>query len=297
MRYSWKAGEAAASFRAVRALLIFLSSGNQFMLDAIDTMKGVLGFDERPLNHRPLPCRTFRHRSSHSQPTNAVPCYRDRGEDSPSSEGPITRPLRPAPLARSRASSDPFLDPTRSSPSMQAALSMTLPTPEESATDLDSLGPSTPQDDRGPEIPPPASFQDQYQANLYNMNAEAFLNEPQLRIWTFPPYLANPELHKLIAMLPSSITSQTVPRFQPLAKAKRRGRKRKGENVDVDLEGEGNPMQMGSGADISAGGEVKERGEIRKGTGRMWIGDLMRLPGWRGSFWDSVRDWFRHLFG
>ncbi|KAF8608701.1 hypothetical protein BDV93DRAFT_518771 [Ceratobasidium sp. AG-I] len=275
------------------------SGGNQFMLDAIDTMKGVLGFEERPLNNRPLPYRTFRHRSSHSQPTNTVPCYRDRGDDSPPSEGPITRPLRSAPLARSRASSDPFLDPTRSSPSMHAALSMTLPTPEESATDLDSLGPSTPLDDRGPEMPPPASLSDQYQSNLYTMNAEAFLNEPQLRIWTFPPYLTNPELHKLIAILPSSITNQTVPRFQPLAKKKRQGRKRKGVNADIDLEGEGNPVQMEWGNDIGAVGAdvIGGRGEIRKGTGRMWIGDLTRLPGWRGSFWDNVRDWFRHLFG
>ncbi|KAG8716280.1 hypothetical protein FRC08_009659 [Ceratobasidium sp. 394] len=271
------------------------SGGNQFMLEAVDMMKGVLGFDERPLNYRPLPSRAFHHRPSYSSPTNVVSSYGDRSEDSPSSETPITRPLRSAPLARSRASSDPFLDPTRSSPSMHAALSMTLPTPEESATDLDSLGPSTPLDERGPEIPPPpASLPDPYQSSAYSMNAEAFLNEPQLRIWTFPPYLTNPELHKLIAMLPPSITSQPVPRFKPLGKPKRRERKRKA--ADVDLEGEGNPMQT---ADITSVGAdlAKERGEIRKGTGRMWIGDLVRLPGWRGTFWDSVRDWFRHLFG
>ncbi|KAG9096627.1 hypothetical protein FS749_008073 [Ceratobasidium sp. UAMH 11750] len=271
------------------------SGGNQFMLEAVDMMKGVLGFDERPLNYRPLPSRAFHHRPSYSSPTNVVSSYGDRSEDSPSSETPITRPLRSAPLARSRASSDPFLDPTRSSPSMHAALSMALPTPEESATDLDSLGPSTPLDERGPEIPPPpASLPDPYQSSAYSMNAEAFLNEPQLRIWTFPPYLTNPELHKLIAMLPPSITSQPVPRFKPLGKPKRRERKRKA--ADVDLEGEGNPMQT---ADITSVGAdlAKERGEIRKGTGRMWIGDLVRLPGWRGTFWDSVRDWFRHLFG
>jgi hypothetical protein len=265
------------------------------MLDAVNTMKGILGFDERPLNYRPLP-RTSRHRPSYSSPTNVVSGYGDRGEDSPSSEIPIARPLRSAPLGRSRASSDPFLDPSRNSPSMHAALSMTLPTPEESATDLDSLGPSTPPDERGPEIPPQASLPD-YQTSAYSMNAEAFLNQPQLRVWTFPAYLTNPELHKLIAMLPSTITSQTVPRFRPLAKAKRRERKRKG--ADIDLEGEGNPIQMGSGTDIAAVGAdlIKERGEIRKGTGRMWIGDLVRLPGWRGTFWDSLRDWFRHLFG
>ncbi|KAG8741517.1 hypothetical protein FRC12_015641 [Ceratobasidium sp. 428] len=273
------------------------SGGNQFMLEAIDMMKGVLGFDERPLNYRPLPSRAFRHRPSYSSPTNVVSSYGDRSEDSPSSETPITRPLRSAPFARSRASSDPFLDPTRSSPSMHAALSMTLPTPEESATDLDSLGPSTPFDERGPEIPPPpASLPDPYQSSAYSMNAEAFLNEPQLRIWTFPPYLTNPELYKLIAMFPPSITSQTVPRFAPLGKPKRRERKRK--MSDIDLEGEGNPMQTGSGTDITTDTDIgKERGEIRKGTGRMWIGDLVRLPGWRGTFWDSVRDWFRHLFG
>ncbi|QRV79431.1 hypothetical protein RhiJN_07446 [Ceratobasidium sp. AG-Ba] len=270
------------------------SGGNQFMLEAVDMMKGVLGFDERPLNHRPLPSRAFRHRPSYSSPTNVVFNYTDRGEDSPSFETPITRPLRSAPHARSRASSDPFLDPTRSSPSMHAALSMTLPTPEESATDLDSLGPSTPFDERGPEIPPPpASLPDPYQSSAYSMNAEAFLNEPQLRIWTFPPYLANPELHKLISMLPPNISSQSVPRFRPVAKVKRRDHKRK--VVDIDLEGEGNPMQVGSATDIDVVGD-KERGEIRKGTGRMWIGELIRLPGWRGSFWDSVRDWFRHLF-
>ncbi|QRW21371.1 hypothetical protein RhiXN_06360 [Rhizoctonia solani] len=267
------------------------SGGNQFMLDAIDMMKGVLGFDERPLNYRPLPCRSF-HQSSLFSSTNVLP--RDRAED-PSVSEAINKPVRAAPPGRSRASSDPFLDPTRSSLSMNAALSMALPTPEESATDLDSLGPSTPLDERGPEIPPPASLSDQYAASTYSMDAETFLNEQQLRIWTFPPYITNPELHKLMAMFPSSITSQTVPRFRPLAKTKQRKGRRKG--ADVDLEGDCN-LQMGLGIDPAGFDNdlVKERGEIRKGTGRMWIGDLMRLPGWRGTFWDTIRDWFRHLF-
>ncbi|CEL61043.1 hypothetical protein RSOLAG1IB_04283 [Rhizoctonia solani AG-1 IB] len=267
------------------------SGGNQFMLDAIDMMKGVLGFDERPLNYRPLPCRSF-HQSSLSSSTNILP--RERSED-PSISETINKPVRAAPPGRSRAPSDPFLDPTRSSLSMNAALSMPLPTPEESATDLDSLGPSTPLDERGPEIPPPASLSDMYAASTYSMDAETFLNEQQLRIWTFPPYIANPELHKLIAMFPSSITSQAVPRFRPLAKTKKRKGRRKG--ADIDLEGDGN-LQMGLGIDpIGFDNDlVKERGEIRKGTGRMWIGDLMRLPGWRGTFWDTIRDWFRHLF-
>lgn len=271
------------------------SGGNQFMVDAIDMMKGILGFDERPLNSRALPCRSFRYRPSRSSSTNVLSSSRDRGEDPSLSEAPGSRPVRPAPFGRSRAPSDPFLDPTRSSPSINAALSMALPTTEESTTDLDSVGPSTPLDDRGPEIPPVASLSDHYPARSYSMDVEAFLNEPQLRLWIFPPYITNPELHKLMAMLPSSVTSQTVPRFKPLAKSKPRKGRRKGAEIDL----EGNPMQMGSGTDIT-GVEVdlvKERGEIRKGTGRMWIGDLMRLPGWKGSFWDSIRDWFRHLFG
>ncbi|KAJ1304426.1 hypothetical protein OPQ81_005574 [Rhizoctonia solani] len=270
------------------------SGGNQFMLDAIDIMKGVLGFDERPLNYRPLPCRSF-HQPSLFSSTNVSSSSRDRGED-PSLSEAINKPTRAAPPGRSRAPSDPFLDPTRSSPSMNAALAMTLPTPEESATDLDSLGPSTPLDERGPEIPPRASLSDQYAASTYSMDAEAFLNEQQLRIWTFPPYITNPELHKLMAIFPSSITSQTVPRFRPLAKSKQRKGRRKG--ADIDLEGEGNPMQLGLSIDPAGldADLVNERGEIRKGTGRMWIGDLMRLPGWRGTFWDTIRDWFRHLF-
>jgi hypothetical protein len=266
------------------------------MVDAIDMMKGVLGFDERPLSCRPVPSRSFRHRPSRSSPTNLLSSSRDRGDNPSLPEAANARPTRPVLLGRSRAPSDPFLDPTRSSPSMNAALSIALPTPEESATDLDSLGPSTPLDDRGPEVPPRASLSDQYLSNTYSMDVEAFLCEPQLRIWIFPPYITNPELHKLMAMLPSNITSQTVPRFKPLAKSKQRKGRRKG--ADMDLEGEGNPMQIGSGADIYVDPDfVKERGEIRKGTGRMWIGDLMRLPGWRGTFWDIVRDWFRRLFG
>ncbi|EUC64379.1 hypothetical protein RSOL_440390 [Rhizoctonia solani AG-3 Rhs1AP] len=268
------------------------SGGNQFMLDAIDMMKGVLGFDERPLNYRPLPCRAF-HQPSLFSSTNVLSNSRDMGED-PSLSEALSKPTRAAPPRRSRAPSDPFLDPTRSSPSMNAALSMPLPTPEESATDLDSLGPSTPLDERGPEIPPRASLSDQYAASTYSMDAEIFLNEQQLRVWTFPPYITNPELHKLMAMFPPSITSQAVPRFKPLAKTKQRKGKRKGAGIDI----EGNPMQMGLGIDLTGVDIdlVKERGEIRKGTGRMWIGDLMRLPGWRGTFWDTIRDWFRHLF-
>ncbi|KAH7339470.1 hypothetical protein B0J17DRAFT_655282 [Rhizoctonia solani] len=267
------------------------SGGNQFMLDAIDTMKGVLGFDERPLNYRALPCRTF-HQPSLFSSTNVSSTSRDRGED-PSISEAINKPVRAAPPGRSRAPSDPFLDPTRSSPSMNAALSM-LPTPEESATDLDSLGPSTPLDERGPEIPPLASLSDQYAASTYSMDAEIFLNEQQLRIWTFPPYITNPELHKLMGIFPSSITSQTVPRFKPLAKAKKQKGRRKGADIDL----EGNPMHTDLGIDPTGIDTelVKERGEIRKGTGRMWIGDLMRLPGWRGTLWDTIRDWLRHLF-
>lgn len=88
-----------------------------------------------------------------------------------------------------------------------------------------------------------------------------------------PASLSNPELHGLLSVFPSFITSKQVPRFTVV----------KGKSKS-------------SGAKALEEGDASERGEVKFGTGRMGVCVRVRDPGWEGGFWYRMKEWLRMLF-
>ncbi|KAG1771743.1 hypothetical protein EDD22DRAFT_768861 [Suillus occidentalis] len=232
------------------------SAGKDFMLDAIDVLKGVLAFEEVPsskhdsncASHQPQPA----HLRSRSQPLSA------HREAIGSYASPIAMTTQ---VKRARASSDPFLDMPALSHSLPSASSQssgaTIPpseTPEDCPSSL------TPHDQLGEdELLPP-------------LRSEFIAEDPEdyLRIWTSPD-LPNPELLSLLTVFPSFITRCALPRFPAPLNTRA---------ADIE-EGEE---------------ERAEGKEIHFGTGTMWISSKPRDDGWRGDWWTRFVLWWRRLF-
>ncbi|KAL1717403.1 hypothetical protein EV715DRAFT_274277 [Schizophyllum commune] len=180
------------------------SAGKDFMLEAIDVLKGVLGFEEAPAastrEPSPTPPTSGAHSRVHSQPLLG-------GERRP------TRP--PAIPKRPRAPSDPFLDtppPLSRSVGTSASQSSALLSQDSE----DSPGPATPEPE---ETAPPRTD------DFFDLPEEEYL-----RVWTSPD-LPDAEYLALLKLFPTFITRPTLPRFPT-----RRG--------SLDLEaGEGNGSQ------------------------------------------------------
>ncbi|KAF7321693.1 hypothetical protein MKEN_00690700 [Mycena kentingensis (nom. inval.)] len=152
------------------------SAGREFMVEAIDVLKGVLGFQETPSSKRVsgLP--------SNYQP----PSIHTRAASQPL---PAASPTRVRPK-RARAPSDPFLD-TPASNSLSSS-----PSSNDSALALvDEPLPAQ-----------PAS------ANGYADDPLDEVDEEFLRIWTSPD-LSNPEYVDLLKVFPAFITRRALPRF------------------------------------------------------------------------------------
>jgi len=96
--------------------------------------------------------------------------------------------------------------------------------------------------------------------------------EPEPRLWMTPD-LSNPEITALLRLFPPSITRGAVPRFTG-------GKPPDGE---ADLE-------------AGVGMEGDERECVRFGTGRMWLSGMERGGGWQGSAWDRFVEWWRKVF-
>ncbi|KAF8585968.1 hypothetical protein K439DRAFT_1615544 [Ramaria rubella] len=231
-------------------------SGKEFMLEAIDVLKGVLGFEEY------LPPRSPR--LSHVI------------SDEPQSPT-LSTPITPkSPMTRPRSPSDPFLD--------TPALSHSVTTSTSRSTTTYSNAPPLPRsvsDDSSQASPDeiPERLQGISRSRIpYTPHKEpldgdddSLEGEPYMRVWKSPD-LDNPELQSLLLLIPDFITRHTLPRF-PIPQAKRRV---------PDLE---------EGLDIAG-----ERKEVTCGTGRMWIGESQRREGWRGSWWHRFTGWWRRLF-
>lgn len=232
------------------------SAGKDFMLDAIDVLKGVLGFEEVSSSKQSSNCPSHLPQPVHS-----------RCRSQPLSAHRETNGLYASPIAmttqvkRARATSDPFLDMPALSHSLPSASSQssgaTIPpseTPEDCPSSL------TPHDQDGEdELLPP-------------LRSEFVAEDPEdyLRIWTSPD-LPNPELLSLLTVFPSFITRCAVPRFIVPLNARA---------ADIE-EGE---EERGEGK------------EINFGTGSMWISSKPRGDGWRGDWWTRFVLWWRRLF-
>lgn len=229
--------------------------------------------------------------------------------------------VAPPDFSRTRAPSDPFIDPSRSqgsnlssSPSGISAVTgsglatpldpepgMTPPTPHFRGAGRDSPGPSprrhtttlpassstptTPSNTINPfdakTLPSSASFNS---AQLLSL-----LSEPQIRLWIFPRTYTNSEIHQLLALFPGFISEKAFARFKPVSGGSTK-HKSKTNGGKKDL----TPREL----EEAVGTIVKNDDEgIKVGTGTMRRSEIVRADGWRGSMWNRLMAWFRDLFG
>ncbi|KAI0048264.1 hypothetical protein FA95DRAFT_1491123 [Auriscalpium vulgare] len=237
------------------------AAGKDFMLEAIDVLKGVLGFEEAPSKRTSTstvgsPTYTSTspmHARSQSQPLRSKPPVPARRQHAPADV--------PSQAKRPRAPSDPFLD--------TPGLSHSYSSSPQSAVHL-STSPSNATD--GPPSPrTPSENEDLFnprQRQPAPPPIEYSLNESEeayLRTWT-SPNLPDPEILELLKVFPAFITRRTVPRFAQSAKAR-------GDEEMLPVED-----------------------ELRFGTGKMWRSGLQRSGDRAGGWWVRFKLWWKRLF-
>ena len=165
---------------------------------------------------------------------------------------------------RPRAPSDPFLDtPALSQSYSSSPRSNTIPL-STSLTDTieDSSSPST----------PPQELEDIFNPRPAPTYGPEDIEEEYMRIWTSPD-LTNPEICQLLKLFPAFITRRATPRFPD------------------------NASNLRPPPDLEAGQEPSSLvGEIRIGTGKMWVSVRPRTQGWEGGWWTKVKSWWHRLF-
>lgn len=145
-------------------------------------------------------------------------------------------------------------------------------------------------------------------------DAEEDLTAPRLRLWTFPAHITDIEVDDLLSTLPRFLGA--APGFRniriPLPRPPPHQGRAHPRIDDVEAQLGKEPEYDGSkSGQISASGEnnswpivkgIRVPSEssdryVRPGTGRLWVGESLRAPGWRGTLWERIMAWFRHLFG
>ena len=170
------------------------AAGKDFMLEAIDFLKGVLGFEEAPSSK--IPPSAYRHSTSsslpplhsraQSQPPLAFPKPFDRVSKVQSKRAPTHSDLfLDAPRARSMHSSPPSAN---TEPLLATAIDV-----DEPPSPISSCGDN------------PISI-------THNDITYDDDNDQHLRVWTSPD-LANPEILQLIKLFPTFISQRPFPRF------------------------------------------------------------------------------------
>ncbi|KAI9456525.1 hypothetical protein BJY52DRAFT_1380982 [Lactarius psammicola] len=228
-----------------------------FMLEAVDVLKGVLGFEENPSQ------RTSTSTFGSPIHVSSLPAHA-RSQSQPLRPKPLA-PIRwtqDAPLAkRPRAPSDPFLD----TPALSHSYSSS---PRSSAVPLSTSLTDTIEDPPGP-ITPPQEIDD-----IFNPRQAASpeIDEDLMRIWVSPD-LSNLEILQLLKVFPAFVTRRATPRFPS-------GSPRSHPQSDLE-----------AGQESSAGS-----GDIEIGTGKMWISTRPRAEGWEGNWWTKFKNWWHRLF-
>ncbi|KAJ7772561.1 hypothetical protein DFH07DRAFT_802353 [Mycena maculata] len=191
------------------------TGGKDFMVEAIDVLKGALAFEETPSSKRvsstmgfPRDIASTVHLRSKSQPIPAQPT--------------ASAPSKTAQPKRARAPSDPFLD----TPTLSGSLSSS---PASGTSVL--ITPTT-------EEPPPRPSTAAYSGD----DPQSFDDEDEefLRIWTSPD-LPNPEFIDLLKVFPMFITRRALPRF-PVVTVPR------DIEEGFDIDGEGKVLRFGTGS-------------------------------------------------
>ncbi|KAL4080265.1 hypothetical protein V8B97DRAFT_2055275 [Scleroderma yunnanense] len=232
------------------------AAGKDFMLDAIDVLKGVLAFEN-------VPSRNISNDYGSYNPP--VPHSRCRSQPLPSSSDAQATPIAVTVQSkRARAPSDPFLDmPALSHSASTQSSGTTMPL-------VSSAGENT--EDRGSPVQAEDEEGEEDRMPLPPLRSEFGMEESEahLRVWT-APNLSNPEFLSLLTVFPSFITRRPLPRF-PVSKNPRITDIEEGE----DERGEGK--------------------EIRFGTGTMWVSSKRRSDGYKGDWWTRFVLWWRGLF-
>ncbi|KAJ3493349.1 hypothetical protein NLJ89_g11038 [Agrocybe chaxingu] len=173
------------------------SAGKDFMLEAIDVLKGVLAFEETPSSTSPP--FSFGHRKDAS-----LPVAHSRAQSQPlSSHQKIFEPESAAPTVqpkRARAPSDPFLDAPQP---RSLGSSSTSPNPESLLTGTEA---------EEPPLNPPGPFRDVPMPMQMTLDDYDDGDEQYLRVWTSPD-LTDPELLELLKLFPAFVSRRPLPRF------------------------------------------------------------------------------------
>ncbi|KAL5523693.1 hypothetical protein ACEPAG_7866 [Sanghuangporus baumii] len=246
------------------------SAGKEFMLEAIDILKGVLGFEERLIprsSYVGLSDDTVsaqQHTRSQSEPLSTLLL-------APSCSQKPARPALRTHSTRSRAPSDPFLD----SNTAHSISPRNVGSFQESKSNSGNLSTGVPSPPTGAEIDAlllrTAGGERRYAPSLAS---DTFDGQAQLRTWTLPD-LSNPELISLLSVFPSFLTRRTLPRFPVMAARSR-------EYLSDLEEGVARVLDV--------------QGDLRVGTGVLRIGDRQRSGAWRGNWWERFKIWLRSLF-
>lgn len=237
------------------------AAGKDFMLEAIDVLKGVLAFEEALSNKRspsltsPTPYSAFSplstiHSRSQSQPLPADTSALTSSQKVP----PITSSTQ---KQRPRAPSDPFLD----SPGLSASFSSANTT-----AGLSTCGSTSTDEPLTPHTPLVTGN------NLLastSSNMEFSESDEYMRTWIAPD-LPNPEFISLLSVFPTFITRSSLPRF---------------------------PKTQGSRrlSDLEEGSLQDENKRLKVGTGTIWVGRQPRTDGWQGGWWIRFKLWLQRL--
>ncbi|KIK27963.1 hypothetical protein PISMIDRAFT_27801 [Pisolithus microcarpus 441] len=200
------------------------AAGKDFMLEAIDVLKGVLAFED-------VPSANSRSGFGYQSPS----AHAFLSQYSPSGINVSATPTAMSTeTKRTRAPSDPFLDmpPLSHSASTQSSNTTTphLPSGNEERAPPVIFNEQVDEDGEVPMLLPP-------------LRSELDMEESEvhMRTWTAPD-LSNPEYLSLLTVFPSFITRRPLPRF-PVAKNPRVTDIEEGE----DERGEGKEIRFGTG--------------------------------------------------
>jgi len=164
---------------------------------------------------------------------------------------------------RPRAPSDPFLD----TPSISRSYT---PSPRSSSIPLSASVSDTIEDSSSLNTSP-QDLEDIFNPRPAVTYGSQEIDEEYMRTWTSPD-LSNPEILQLLKVFPTFITRRATPRFP--------------DNVP-----DSRPADLETGQESLA-----TAGEIRIGTGKMWMSEQLRSDGWEGSWWTRFKNWWHQLF-
>ncbi|KAF8160786.1 hypothetical protein B0H34DRAFT_672899 [Crassisporium funariophilum] len=170
------------------------AAGKDFMLEAIDILKGVLAFEE--VSSLKISSSTYGHKKDSSLP---VIHSRAQSQPLPSHQKTfdVASTVQPK---RARAPSDPFLD-----------------APQDRTTGSSKHSPNTESllvvSTEGEEPPSPVvPYGDGPMSSLHDDTMFGDADEQYLRVWTSPD-LANPEILQLLKLFPAFVSRRPLPRF------------------------------------------------------------------------------------